>query len=93
VAGRDHQQARHGPAVAQRFVEQAHRLNAKDERAKLSAKRVLGLLVDGDLEREARCWLETSLETLRARGEESGLREYLDEVRQLALQRVLSSSR
>ena len=67
--------------------EHAHRLDAKDEQAKLSAKRVLRALVDGDPEREARCWSETPLETLRARGEASGLREYLDEVSQLVLPR------
>ncbi len=72
--------------------EQAHRLDAKDERAKLSAKRVLGLLVNGDLERASRCWLETSLETLRARGEERGLREYLEEVHQLVCRAASGSS-
>lgn len=68
-------------------IEQAHRLDAKDEQAKLNAKRVLQALVGGDPDREARCWCETALETLRARGEASGLREYLDEVRQLVLPR------
>jgi hypothetical protein len=67
--------------------EQAHRLDAKDEQAKLSAKRILRTLVDDDPDREARCWRETSLETLQARGGPSGLREYLDELRQLVLPR------
>jgi hypothetical protein len=65
--------------------EQAHQLVAKDERAKRNAKRVLRALVEGDPEREARCWLETPLETLRARGGDSGLRQYLDEIHQLVL--------
>ena len=68
-------------------IEQAHRLTAKDEQAKLSAKRVLRALVDGDPDREERCWRETPLEILRDRGASSGLREYLDAIRQLVLPR------
>lgn len=67
--------------------EQAHRLDAKDEQAKLSAKRVLRALVDGDPDREERCWCETPLAALRTRGQESGLRDYLDEVRRLVVPR------
>ena len=67
--------------------EQAHRLDAKDEQAKLSSKRVLRGLVGVAPDREARCWRETPLEILRERGESSGLREYLDEVRDRLLPR------
>lgn len=73
--------------------EHAYRLTAKDEQAKLSAKRVLRVLVKGDPDREARCWRETSIDALRARGESSGLREYLDEVRDLLLPRCGAGKR
>lgn len=58
-------------------TEQAHRLVPHDD----LPKRVLHALVNGDPEREARCWRETPLDLLWERGEHSGLREYLDEVR------------
>jgi hypothetical protein len=48
---------------------------------KRSAKRVLTALIGDDPEREARCWTEANLETLRERGERSGLTGYLDEIR------------
>lgn len=67
--------------------EQAHRLVAKDEQAKLSPKRVLRALIGDDRAREARCWSEASLEVLQARGEKSGLGEYLDELRRFVLPR------
>ncbi len=60
--------------------EEAHRLDAKDEHAKRSAKRVLRLLTSGDGSREEPCWLETPLDILRARGSNSGLTEFLREV-------------
>jgi len=60
--------------------EEAHRLGAKDEHAKRSAKRVLQLLTSGDGSREERCWLETPLDVLRARGSNSGLTAFLGEV-------------
>ena len=60
----------------------AHQLDAKDEQAKRSAKRVLRVLTGNDRDREERCWKVTPLETLRARGEATGLRDYLAEVEQ-----------
>jgi hypothetical protein len=60
---------------------EAHRLRDKDERAPRSAKRILAKLTGDDWEREARCWAETSLVTLRARGAHSGLCAFLDEVK------------
>jgi hypothetical protein len=62
--------------------EQPHHLDAQDEQAKRSAKRVLRLLTRDDREREERCWKQTALDKLRARGVETGLCNYLDEIRQ-----------
>jgi hypothetical protein len=59
--------------------ERAHELDAKDEQARRSAKRVLRVLVGDDRDREAR-WKETPLDTLRARGEQTGLRAFLAEL-------------
>ncbi len=54
---------------------------SKDDQATRSPKRVLRALTGGDAQREAVCWLETSLETLKRRGQENGLAVYLEEVR------------
>jgi hypothetical protein len=61
--------------------ERAHELAAKDKAAARSPKRVLKALIQGREGRELRCLLGAELETLRARGEGSGLKDYLDEVR------------
>ncbi|HEX4417154.1 MAG TPA: hypothetical protein VH165_04600 [Kofleriaceae bacterium] len=61
--------------------EQAHQLDATNDQAKRSAKRILGVLTNGDREREQRCWQATSLHTLRDRGEQTGLRAYLIELK------------
>jgi hypothetical protein len=45
------------------------------------AKLVLQRLVGEDSDREEACWADCDLETLRARGAETGLADYLDEVR------------
>jgi hypothetical protein len=58
----------------------SHRLTAKDQQAKRSAKRVLDLLTLEDAAREELCWTETPLELLRSRGEQNGLRDFLLEV-------------
>jgi hypothetical protein len=60
----------------------AEDLSAKDPLAKKSAKRVLELLCGGDRNREAKCWEVAPLERLVARGQNSGLADYLEEVRQ-----------
>jgi hypothetical protein len=60
----------------------AHRLTAADELAKRSAKRVLAALVAEDAEREARCLEGAPLAMLRQRGQQSGLSDYLEEVRE-----------
>lgn len=62
--------------------EQSHELTAcKDDTAPRSPKRVLRVLTGGDYDRERRCWAETPLDVLRARGTENGLVLYLAEVR------------
>jgi hypothetical protein len=60
----------------------AHKLTAKDDLAKRSAKRVLRALTMGDVAREESCWKKTPLDTLHARGELTGLRAYLIELEQ-----------
>jgi hypothetical protein len=64
-------------------VDKAHELTSNDERAKRSPKRVLRELTLGDLDRQERCWRDTRLDTLRDRGEHSGLAEFLDEIKDL----------
>lgn len=60
----------------------SHDLTAcKDGNATRSPKRVLRMLAMGDRERERCCWMESSLEVLRERGNENGLAAYLLEVR------------
>jgi hypothetical protein len=59
----------------------SHELHAgKNDQAIRSPKRVLAALTDGHWEREAKCWRETPLQTLRNQGEDNGLTEFLDEV-------------
>ncbi len=60
--------------------EEAHRLGAKKEYARRSPKRVLETLVDGEWERQVRCWMVAELALLKKRGQESGLAVFLDEV-------------
>lgn len=61
---------------------EAHRLDAKDNLAPRSPKRRLGELTADDADREARCLTEAPLDRLRDRGEHSGLRAFLDEVKE-----------
>jgi hypothetical protein len=70
----------------------AHQLTATDEQAKRSAKRVLSILLRGDREREERCWKQASLDTLRARGASTGLRDYLDEIEALLVPLVMRNN-
>jgi hypothetical protein len=58
----------------------AHELTAKHDADKRSAKRVLCTLTQDSDEREAHCWVRTHLQTLRDRGGETGLTEYLDNI-------------
>ena len=60
----------------------SHDLTAgKDDNAPKSPKRVLRALTDGNRDREQDCWKPTPLATLRERGKENGLADYLDEIR------------
>jgi len=61
---------------------QSGQLTAIHDHDKRSAKRVLKHLVQGDKDREAVCWKQTPLRLLRDRGEQTGLRQYLEEVEQ-----------
>ncbi len=61
----------------------SHELTAcKNDIAPRSPKRVLQALTANDRDREYRCWRETTLETLRERGDKNGLADFLGEVRQ-----------
>ena len=57
------------------------RLDATDDLAKRSAKRIHGVLLGDDWDRQRRCWTMTPLETLELRGEGNGLRAFLAEVK------------
>ena len=59
---------------------QAHRLTTQGTKGKRNAKKVLERLAS--TEREEACWLETPIETLRERGSNTGLTDYLEEVRE-----------
>ena len=61
--------------------EWAERLTAKRNTAKRNAKRVLKVLTGDSYAREQACWRETSLELLKKRGEKTGLRDYLEDVK------------
>jgi hypothetical protein len=60
--------------------EHAERLTAKHDNDKLSAKRVLRKLTSENHDREAACWRETPLQTMRDRGNETGLAAFIKEV-------------
>ena len=75
--------ARHGDLVSTLSFDpcrEPHRLRDKGDGETRSAKRVLEELTQGDPEREAACWSETPLTTLRERGGPTGLTAYLAEV-------------
>jgi hypothetical protein len=61
----------------------AEELTAKHDHDLKSAKRVLALLIDSDRAREEDCWKKASLQTLEQRGKQTGLTDYLQEVRTL----------
>ncbi len=60
----------------------AHELTATNDSHDRSPKRVLRALTNDDQDRERRCVYHTSLETLRMRGAETGLPEFLDELQE-----------
>lgn len=61
-------------------VLEARRLRDKAHGAHRNIKRVLAVLTRNDVDREARCWIEPSLATLRKRGMATGLSAFLDEL-------------
>lgn len=61
-------------------VHDAPRLRDKAPGALRNIKRVLAMLIRDDLDREARCWSEPPLPTLRERWRSSGLADFLDEL-------------
>ena len=63
----------------------AGRLRDKDEGALRNIKRVFREVTRHDSGREERCWTEPQLTTLRARGVETGLAAFLDEVESVLL--------
>lgn len=68
-------------------VLQAVELRAKQPGHPRDIKRVLRELTRGDHEREERCWTEPALETLRARGKDTGLAAFLAEVDEILVPR------
>ncbi len=63
-------------------VQQAHRLKARTPGSKTDAKDALDELTQGEWERERSCWEETPLPELEQHGKDTGLSEYLQEVRE-----------
>jgi len=68
------------------------RLQSKDESNLRSPKFVLRKLTGGDHPREESCWTEPGLSELRTRGQGCGLTAYLDEVENILLPIVGTSS-
>jgi hypothetical protein len=60
----------------------AEELTATKHGAKRDAKRVLSELSQDDHQREVVCWTEAPLEQLEARGEATGLADFIQEVRE-----------
>lgn len=60
----------------------AHELTATNESHDRSPKRVLRALTGDDQEREKRCVYQTSIDTLRMRGAETGLPVFLEELQE-----------
>lgn len=63
-------------------VRDAHLLTAREHGAKKDAKVALDALTQGDKGRERECLEATPLDTLRERGGNTGLKAYLEEVRE-----------
>jgi hypothetical protein len=60
----------------------SHELHAREPGALRDAKRVLAELTGGQGDREEACWVESRLELLLERGEQSGLTAYVQEIRE-----------
>lgn len=74
-------------------TEHAHRLDSNDEQAKRSPKRVLRVLSEDDHRREERCWRETPLDVLKARGGDNGLADYLDQIERVIVPLVTAAAK
>jgi hypothetical protein len=61
----------------------SEQLDAMEHGALRDAKRVLAKLTDGSMDRESRCWLETSWADLRTSGAGNGLTEFLSDVKEV----------
>ncbi len=61
---------------------EAERLTVADESATRNAKRALRVLTNGNSEREEACWAEAEWHLLRERGMNTGLRAFLDAVKE-----------
>ncbi len=57
-------------------------LTSKSRGTRLDAKRVLDVLLSGDVDREEDCWTQPELELLEARGKFTGLSGFLCELRE-----------
>jgi len=68
--------------------EKSQTLTARGAQDLRNAKRVLGILTDSNLDRESACWRETALDTLRQRGQENGLADYLTDVQEKLVPQV-----
>lgn len=73
-------------------IEHAHRLRDKNDGALRDIKRVLRVLTGGIPDREERCWTEPPLTSLRARGVDSGLTAFLEEVQAILLPLLVPSA-
>ena len=60
--------------------ERAYQLTANKDHEIRSPKRVLKVLTADNWERQRKCWVETPLTSLKNRGQENGLVEYIEEV-------------
>lgn len=67
-------------AVGRDPVARAHTLNPKREHHPASTKRILDALTGGDRDRQRACLERPSLDTLKTRGEASGLAAFIDAV-------------
>jgi len=63
-------------------IRAAERLTANRPHKKLSSKRVLAQLTEDNWDRQAVCWRDTDLAVLEDNGRNTGLPEYLDEIRE-----------
>jgi hypothetical protein len=60
----------------------AHQLTAKHDGDKRSAKRIVTILIGDNHERELQCIHQSELQTLRTRGVDTGLSDYLAQIQE-----------